>query len=849
MGKNFKKSGFLAGLALVAILALALPLSAWGQGADDLVITGGVGGAAAEATGGAGGTGGFVGEGDDSPYDAYAAGGGGGGSGNDDDTDGAIGDDPTEGVSGGTGGAGQGGGSGDGSGGIGGAGKSSVAGSYEGEPAEGSTGGAGGSVNNVTFGEGKQATAKGGAGGTETAGGAGGDASYTSSANEYNDITLTAGAGGASVAGGEFRGGNGGSVTFRSTAETLTAATLTVVSGTNGANSGVGYGLGGSATFSANTLIAPVITVTQNDGVVNFNVGTLDVAANTTLTADDTVADKVIIDTVLVDEATFTLAGNGGVTINTVSLGTDSTLTFSSTNSGDSSFGTLKIDAGPSGVATLNGSGAEPFFQNLDLHSGTFTLAGAAIANLRFNNLTVHDTTEDGSVTWTGDLNLAARGIGDVPVTDVNFYLDGAEIFIAGTTTADKALLIVTGDLTIDISTKFNLGFASKTSLGAMAGQTVVLASSPNEIIVVDDANVADIKGDIIPDSSLKRFSFSFELDDTSKFFLANIEDEGVIEEAEALSQGFVSGVGLLNTTADLVAGAGLSEAMGAAWAGGAPGPRGFAALGGGKTRYNTGSHVDVSSISILAGLALGQDVDPGRLTVGAFFEYGNGSYDTYHSFTDGPINGGGNLNHFGGGILGRMDFNQAGPGHAYTEATARVGNLTNKFSSADLDRVLRDAGVVGSANYKTSSTYVGLHFGGGYIWDLTDEVSLDLYGKYFWTRQGGDSVTLADDAVVNFDAVNSQRVRAGGRLGFALNEVVRPYVGAAYEYEFDGRAKAFTDGEAIGVPELKGSTGIGELGISLKPANTPVSLDLGVQGYVGRHEGVTGSLQFKFEF
>jgi hypothetical protein len=44
--------------------------------------------------------------------------------------------------------------------------------------------------------------------------------------------------------------------------------------------------------------------------------------------------------------------------------------------------------------------------------------------------------------------------------------------------------------------------------------------------------------------------------------------------------------------------------------------------------------------------------------------------------------------------------------------------------------------------------------------------------------------------------------------------------------------------------------TGMGELGLSLKPSKTlPLSFDLGVQGYVGKREGVTGSLQVKFEF
>ena len=48
----------------------------------------------------------------------------------------------------------------------------------------------------------------------------------------------------------------------------------------------------------------------------------------------------------------------------------------------------------------------------------------------------------------------------------------------------------------------------------------------------------------------------------------------------------------------------------------------------------------------------------------------------------------------------------------------------------------------------------------------------------------------------------------------------------------------------------LDGIAGIGELGISLTPsADLPLTIDLGVQGYTGKHEGVTGSLMVKWEF
>ena len=77
-----------------------------------------------------------------------------------------------------------------------------------------------------------------------------------------------------------------------------------------------------------------------------------------------------------------------------------------------------------------------------------------------------------------------------------------------------------------------------------------------------------------------------------------------------------------------------------------------------------------------------------------------------------------------------------------------------------------------------------------------------------------------------------------------------KPVRKACFDYEFDGKAKATVNGNRIDAPGLKGATGIGELGLILPPApRLPLSLDLGVQGYVGTRQDVTGSLRVKYEF
>lgn len=325
---------------------------------------------------------------------------------------------------------------------------------------------------------------------------------------------------------------------------------------------------------------------------------------------------------------------------------------------------------------------------------------------------------------------------------------------------------------------------------------------------------------------------------------LATVQSAKVDESAKALSEGFVSSLATATQGSDLAAGEGLGQAVGAA---SITGMGTFSATSAGSLRYKTGSSVDVNSISIMIGLAFGNDLEGGRrLTFGPFFEYGTGSYDTHNSFAGSiSVNGKGDTDYIGGGILGRLDFAEGDSGHFYTEFSARMGRTNNEYNSSDL---LANSGQ--NARYDSSSSYFGLHASLGYIWNLGEKTLLDLYGKYFWTHQGGDSVKLSTGDPIEFEDADSHRLRAGARLSYQANDYIAPYVGAAYEHEFDGKAQASTYGYAIEAPDMKGGTGIGELGFTLKPSSdSPVSFDLGVQGYTGLREGVTGSLMIKFEF
>ncbi len=345
---------------------------------------------------------------------------------------------------------------------------------------------------------------------------------------------------------------------------------------------------------------------------------------------------------------------------------------------------------------------------------------------------------------------------------------------------------------------------------------------------------------------STMEYEFALKTDGNSLYAVAVNSAASVAgRKSKALSEGYLAGMALTLQGADLVAGQGMEAALRAAGTAGVRGPAAFGTLSGGSLRYDTGSHVDMKSLSMLAGLAWGTDTTPGRFTAGAFFEYGNGSYDTFNSFNNASLNGDGDAWYVGGGILARMDFRPVGPGHFYAEASVRAGSLHNDYDNGDL----RDADGLKAA-YDSSSAYYGMHLGAGYFRELTDAAGLDLYARYFWTHQEGDDVNLSTGEHLRFDGINSSRLRFGGRFTYHVNEYVSPYMGVAWEHEFDGRANAVNTGFAIEAPDLEGDTGIGELGISLTPSSAlPLFVDLGVQGYVGRREGVTGRMMLRFTF
>ena len=176
-----------------------------------------------------------------------------------------------------------------------------------------------------------------------------------------------------------------------------------------------------------------------------------------------------------------------------------------------------------------------------------------------------------------------------------------------------------------------------------------------NDLVIVD-AGLTQVKQGVS-----RLYDFTVQTDDTGA--AAVVASACTNPQTKSLSESRLAGTVLAIQGADLIAGQGMNSALRAVDDAGLHHIAGFGTLSGASLSYDTGSSIDMDSLSLLTGLAWSTELDPGIFTAGAFFEYGNGSYDTWNSFTGASsVHGDGDAWYAGGGFLARMDFAPTGP-------------------------------------------------------------------------------------------------------------------------------------------------------------------------------------------
>ena len=258
-----------------------------------------------------------------------------------------------------------------------------------------------------------------------------------------------------------------------------------------------------------------------------------------------------------------------------------------------------------------------------------------------------------------------------------------------------------------------------------------------------------------------------------------------------------------------------------------------WAGAGANTMRVESGSYVDSKGWNLGVGWAREDTMKDGaKRLFSPFVEYGRGSYDSY---LDNGAHGSGTISYLGIGVLGKLTQKDG----LWLEGSVRGGRATSDYQlhgSSD-------------ANYDGSNTYYGIHLGIGKTVELRKDAAIDAYARYFWSHQNGMSVKLSSGDDYDFASVDSYRLRLGFRYSQKDQHKGEFYTGLAWEYEFDGEARATIGGDAAPSPSLKGSSTMLELGYRFSPENSRVSYDLHLNGWQGKRKGITGGASVKWAF
>ncbi len=532
---------------------------------------------------------------------------------------------------------------------------------------------------------------------------------------------------------------------------------------------------------------------------------------------------------------------SGGTIASQVMGGYSSTGTF---GSGSASSNTVKIINGSTVSSDIYGG----YTGMGNANSNSILIESGTIGGDIYGGHTGYGTANNNSITIRGAVDLSGRTIYGGDSSSGNAKTGNTLRFenTGGNIKAIKNIDVLGVSALADNSKVLTI---TNGASGDLANTTVRLIAADDGLQVGKQITLLTANAGVITNttaldqSSLKKSSnkfISYDFEEvkglSNQIAVTVTGKEADTANARALAESRAAGVALLNQSSDLL----IDQGFGAVKFNGegvAKDTYGFAIMGGSSIRYNTGSFVKANGFSLIAGLAQKTTVDNGVWHLGAFFENGHSNYSTHNDGVDGAVRGDGDATYNGGGILARFDS----AGGMYGEASMRAGSIKNKFGGFAYNG--------GTGSYEDRSTYYGAYLGLGQQRQLSKNTSLDIYGKYFYTHQQGSDFEVLGEQVTTA-AVKSSRMQLGGRLTKQVTAEVSYYGGVAWEYEFDGAADMAVAGADLAAPSLKGSSGIVEMGIRLKPSKTgKITLDLGAQGHFGKRRGFSGGLQINYSF
>ena len=350
--------------------------------------------------------------------------------------------------------------------------------------------------------------------------------------------------------------------------------------------------------------------------------------------------------------------------------------------------------------------------------------------------------------------------------------------------------------------------------------------------------------------SGLSKGFLTFDVDyfiKNGQDLIARTKNVQADHRTKAFNVDRLPGLALVDQGGDMVAGAGMESAAESAMClpGEEPcGTRAFMTVTGGYSTYKTGTHFNMTSGNAMVGLARYCKLRSVGFLAGVFFEAGLSRFNAEHEHAGyDSFDSDGNAGYYGVGALGKLYLNETAMQGLYAEGSFRIGMLNYNWDT-DGWRVNGS-----EADYSSESPYMAAHGGIGWMKPVTDNVDLDIYAKYLWSHVSEDDGSISGSRV-NFDAMDSNRLRGGARLSFKGSDVFSWYLGAAYERQFNGRSTSDIYGHDTPSASLTGDTAMVEAGLRLRPSEgEPLFFTLGATGYGGVREGVSGLFQVHYEF
>lgn len=257
------------------------------------------------------------------------------------------------------------------------------------------------------------------------------------------------------------------------------------------------------------------------------------------------------------------------------------------------------------------------------------------------------------------------------------------------------------------------------------------------------------------------------------------------------------------------------------------------------KYKPNGGSDVKADFTSIIAGVSY-QDHD---WTLGIFAEYGTGNWKADGEYSIGNVHAKGDHYYIGAGMLARYTMDNG----LYFDGSVHAGKSHMDFESSDMNN---HYGL--NSSYDLNDFYMGGHLGAGYEYLYNPSNTFISSVKWLYTFLDKDDGIKVDGSPMTFHAARSSRAQLSETWLHQFNSSAALKLGAAFEYEFLGSAPARLENLYLNNTRVRGSTGVGTLGLVLTPFenNDPNKfIELDVKGYGGKREGISGVIYAKYTF